>query len=247
MFLPFKKQLKSVYFRVRRDWVTGHQYYLWNGTRIYVRSPEDCQRPKYLKYAMEEIYFKHYGPKDGDCVVDFGAGFGEEAVELARRSPALSYVGVEIQPWVYECLALTLAQLPPNFRPYGLAVGPMQSVGIAPTRAGIDASAVGEGQVPVEAVTWEAFVRRHGIGRIDLLKMNIEGGEALLLDHVDLGMVDRVIVSTHDFRADRGDGEQFRTRAQVERRLGERGFALTPIGGREDWMRSWIYAERPGG
>jgi hypothetical protein len=125
-----------------------------------------------------------------------------------------------------------------GFQPFGLAIADEPTVRIAPTRFGVDASSMAGGPVPVESITWPDFVRRHGITKIDLLKMNIEGAEKPLLDHMDLDMVERVIVNVHDFRADRGEGEHFRTRTHVETRLRAAGFRL------EDVYPNWIFAAR---
>jgi FkbM family methyltransferase len=239
-----KRIAKSVVFRVRRDAATGHLYYPVAGKRLYIRMADECMRPSVRHWVENELYFKHYRPSGNDVVVDFGAGLGEEILGLARTAPDIRYIAVEIQPWVYECLCLTLVQLPAGYVPCGLAVGSESVVRIAPTLVGLDASITEEGPVPVEGITWPEFTARYGIDRVDLLKMNIEGAEADLLDHIDLAQVKRIIVSAHDFMADRGHGERYRTRARVEERLLGAGFHLTPFEGSYDWMRSWIYAHR---
>jgi FkbM family methyltransferase len=224
---------------VRRDSVTGHLYYRVAGYRLHLRFPEEAIRERDRRRTFEEVYFRHYRPRGSDCVVDIGAGIGTEILPLAREAPGLRYVAVEIQPWVYECLALTLAQLPEGFTPFGLAIGGSSEVRITPTRDGQDVSTLGGGgAVPVAGIGWSDFAARHGIGRVALLKMNVEGAEADLLEHIDLGQVDRVVVGVHDFRADRGEGEHFRTRARVEARLAGAGFGMRPVG------TDWIYAER---
>lgn len=223
---------------LQRDKTTGHLYYPVEGVRHYVRFPQDTIRERWRREAFERIYFRHFVPTGNDCVVDIGAGLGTEIISLARRSPGLRYVAVEIQPWVYECLCLTLAQLPVGFRPFGLAIGDGQRVEIAPARVGIDATTLGGGPVPVETVTWGDFVRRHAIERVALLKVNVEGAEAELLERIHLDEVDRVVIGTHDFRADRGEGESFRTRARVEQQLRSGGFKLQSL----DW--GWIYGDR---
>lgn len=232
------KRLKPLAVGMRRDRETGLLYYPIDGVRHYVRFGAEAIRAPYRRAAFEQIYFREYRPKGQDVVVDIGAGLGTEIIPLAKEAPELRYIAVEIDPWTYECLCLTLAQLPGGFQPYGLAVGAETTVHIDPTRAGVDASTLGGGRVPVEGVTWETFRTRHGLDRIDLLKINIEGAEAPLLDHIDLAPVLRVIVNVHDFRADRGEGEHFRTRAHVEAKLSGAGFRL------KDVAEDWIFADR---
>ena len=232
------KCLKPLALGMRRDRGTGHLFYLVDGVRHFVRFPEEAIRARYRRATFDNIYFREYRPQGRDVVVDIGAGLGTEIIPLARIAPELRYIAVEIQPWTFECLCLTLAQLPEGYEPFGLAIAGDGPVRIAPTRGGVDASTLAGGPVPVESVTWGEFTRRHALSRIDLLKMNIEGGEKPLLDHIDLDSVARVIVNVHDFRADRGEGEHFRTRAHVEARLRDAGFRL------KDVTPDWIFADR---
>ena len=173
-------------------------------------------------------------------MVDIGAGLGIEAAALAARAPGVRYIANEIQPWVYECLSLTFAGLPKGYQAFGLAIGDAP-VSLTPTREGLDAAVDDDGAVHVHNVTWADFKRLFAIERVDLLKMNVEGAEVALLEHVELGDVERVAVAVHDFRAKRGDGEQFRTRARVTALLERAGFAIRPL------PHDWLFAERPAG
>lgn len=233
-----KDRLRARWVGVRFDRETGHHWYPVAGVRLYLRAPEETIRAANRDLWFRDVYFRAYRPKGRDCVVDIGAGLGEEIAALARLEPELDYVAVEIQPSVYECLCLTLAQLPAGFRPFQLAIGAGGPIRLTPTRAGLDASALTDGPVVVETVPWSVFAERHGIGEVDLLKINAEGAEAELLEHIPLDRVRRAIVSVHDFRADRGEGEHFRTRVRVEARLDAAGFAHTDV------APDWIYAER---
>lgn len=238
MLKRLKHVARGVLLGVRRDLAAGHLYYPVDGVRLYIRSPEECVREPHRRLAFDGTYFRLYRPSGRDCVVDIGAGVGTEIVMLSREAPGLRYVAVEIQPWVYECLCLTLAQLPRGYTPFGLAIAERGPVWLAPTRSGCDASIVAGGPVPVETVSWTEFTARHEIGKVDLLKVNAEGAEAEILAHVDLTIVRRVIVSVHDFRADRGEGEHFRTRARVETILSDARLRMTSVGG------NWIFAQR---
>jgi FkbM family methyltransferase len=236
---PLLRLLRPFALGVRRDRATGRLYYPVEGVRHYIRFRTETMRERYRRHNFSQIYFNRYQPTGKDCVVDIGAGLGTEIIPLARSAPGLRYIAVEIQPWIYECLCLTLAQLPAGFTPFNLAIGDAEEVGLATTRQGEDASLLEGGPVRVPGITWSEFVRKHGIDQIDLLKMNVEGAEAELLDHIDLRQVRRVIVNVHDFRADRGEGEAFRTRDRVETRLGLSGFEVSRV------TDDWIYAERP--
>jgi FkbM family methyltransferase len=223
---------------VRRDAATGQLFYDVEGVRHFVRFRHEAVRKRWREAAFERM-FTAYLPRGTECVVDIGAGLGTEIISLARLSPDLRYIAVEIQPWVYECLCLTLDQLPRGFTPVGMAIAPEPSVAITPTFQGEDANVLGGGPVHVAAISWGEFLRRHRIRTVDLLKMNVEGAEAALLDHIDLGCVGRVLVQVHDFRA-QWEGDHFRTRDRVMTRLTSAGFAVTELSGH------WIFAERAG-
>lgn len=156
---------------------------------------------------------------------------------LAARSTRVRYIANEIQPWVYECLSLTFAGLPEGYEAFGLAIGD-SPVRITPTRDGLDAAVSDRGAVTVPNVTWRDFKARFAIEGVDLLKMNVEGAEVALLEHIELADVARVAVAVHDFRAERGEGEQFRTRARVTAILEGAGFAISPL------PNDWLFAER---
>jgi len=75
--------------------------------------------------------------------------------------------------------------------------------------------------------------------KIAFLKMNIEGAEreALLGMGPSLRRVEQICVACHDFRADLGHGEQFRTRIFVQEFLVKHGFTLRS---RPDDPRSYV-------
>jgi FkbM family methyltransferase len=235
---PLKRLVRGVALRIRRDAASGHLFYPVEGKRVFLRFAEEALREKHRRWWFENVYFRLYLPSGGDCVVDIGAGLGIEAAMLASRAPDIRYVANEIQPWVYECLSLTFAGLPSGYEAFGLAIGD-KPVRIAPTRAGIDASITAGGPVVVQNVDWVAFKALFDISRVDLLKMNVEGAELNLLDHIDLKDVERVLVAVHDFRAERGEGERFRTDAGVKAILEGAGFRLSLL------PNDWIFAERP--
>ena len=63
---------------------------------------------------------------------------------------------------------------------------------------------------------------------IDFVKMNIEGAERNAIDGMSesIKKTRHVCFAAHDFRADRGDGEQFRTRKVVTEFLQDHGFEI---------------------
>ena len=88
----------------------------------------------------------------------------------------------------------------------------------------------GEGSsgVQVQAGTLKEIYEEYGIKDIAFLKMNIEGAERDALPGMEpvIQQIRQICVACHDFRSDRGDGEQFRTRAFVEQFLTAHGFTI---------------------
>ena len=240
MLRLLKRLARRPLLGIRRDPASGHLFYPVDGKRVFLRFPEEAPRERERRFWFENVYFSEFQPSGGDCVVDIGAGLGIEAAMLAASAPGIRYVANEIQPWVYECLSLTFAGLPEGFEAFGSAIGD-SPVRITPTRAGLDAATSLDGAVPIESVTWPMFKSRFAIDRVDLLKMNVEGAEVGLLEHIDLGDVERIAVAVHDFRADRGDGEHFRTRQRVLALLQRAGFEVSPL------PHDWLFAKGPNG
>jgi hypothetical protein len=82
---------------------------------------------------------------------------------------------------------------------------------------------------PVPGVRFDNLAGELGIDKIDFLKMNIEGAERMALPGC-VRALDRtrfVCVAADDFRAARGEREEFRTLAFVREFLKDRGFRLT--------------------
>jgi hypothetical protein len=81
---------------------------------------------------------------------------------------------------------------------------------------------------PVTGIPFDRLAEQHQLDRIDYLKMNIEGAERFALPGCrdTLRRARFVTVAAHDFRAARGEGEEFRTLEFVREFLLEAGFEL---------------------
>lgn len=186
----------------------------------------------YLSEAAD--YWLHfYKPKPGDVIVDVGAGQGEDVLSFSRAVGTTGKVlAIEAFPSTYRTLEEFCARNHlANTIPLQLAI--MDEPGWVSFQAGDDWSAteavksVGDGP-KVRGVTLADVCAEHQVDQIDYLKMNIEGAEVMALKGMK-GMLHRIksiCVSCHDFRADRGEGEYFRTRDFVIDFLGTNGFKL---------------------
>jgi FkbM family methyltransferase len=230
---------------VRFDADTGFYRYRRFGKYIYIRHPEHFLEEKYNKWNCEELFFHFYMPKDKDLVVDLGAGYGEEAIYIASRSPDVSYIGVEAQPVIYECLSNTFRHAGKNYTASPFVISDSESVKFVSQFSYRSVGEVGQGYIDVPTITWDQFLKRYKIQTIDLLKMNIEGAEKDILKLItDFSVVKRFIISCHDFRANNNEGDWFRTKEFVISVLKDHGYTIKMFHHGIDWADDWIYADK---
>jgi FkbM family methyltransferase len=121
---------------------------------------------------------------DDAVIVDAGANIGAFTAFAARRAPRAKIVSIEPFPTTRAKLERTIARNGLGtrvvVRDWALArsdssrvmddgAGPSQSRGMLPRGAGRG--------VPVNAVSLASLLEREGLSTVDLLKMDIEGGE----------------------------------------------------------------------
>jgi len=208
-----------------------------------------------LGQYTRDFWFQHYQPREGDVVIDVGAGRGEDTLTFSRAVGETGRViAIEAHPLSFKilerfcrCNRLTNVTL--------LDVALMDKPGMVEI-AGSESSWMdnaiadgnGLGGVSVRATTLDEVCRQQGLKSVALLKMNIEGAERYAL----LGMegavrnIRQICVACHDFRFERGEGEWFRTRSFVELFLVRNGFTLAsrPDDPR-DAVRDHVYGLRP--
>jgi FkbM family methyltransferase len=98
----------------------------------------------------------------------------------------------------------------------------------------------GRRREPVEGEPLDELRRRHGLERIDFLKMNIEGAEAAALDGMTetIGVTRHVCIACHDFLG-------LPTRDRVIAFLRDHGFAIeTRSGDPREFVRDHVHAWR---
>lgn len=207
--------------------------------------------------AVRDVFLFDYAPGAGDTVIDIGAGMGEETRLLSRLvGPGGRVVSIEAHPRTFLGLTKTVAYNGlTNVTPLQCAVtdepgavhiedlGAWALNGLVPD-GGRDGAAHG---IPVPGRTLGEIMTSLGLGRVDLVKMNIEGAElAALQGSVDaLDAVEHLTVSCHDFKADLTGREWERTFAPVCDLLSRHGFAVRT---RRDHpsavIRDYVYASR---
>lgn len=204
-----------------------------------------------VRAAVENYWFHEYRPGENDVVIDVGAGIGEDAVILSRMvGPKGLIHAIEAHPGTCACLEATVAQSGlDNVKTHLLAITEQDgTVSISDDAHHLANSIVGSGGgIEVKAQSLDHFIERHGIGTVDLLKMNIEGAErgAMLGLERQAPMVRHLAISCHDFIAEQGGGEQFRTKDAVRKRMTELGYAVTErCDAKTPWEADVLFAKR---
>lgn len=192
------------------------------------------QSRKYLRDAAD-YWFHVYQPRAGDVIVDIGAGRGEDVFAFSRAvGPAGRVWAIEPHPVSFEILrrfcelnrlanveALNYACLD---QPGDLQIETLPVWESNYVRAGDPTPT----SYPIRGVRFDDLAEERDIGRIDFLKMNIEGAERMALPgcRKALARARSVCIAAHDFRAARGEGDRFRTLEFVRKFLAEAGFDI---------------------
>jgi FkbM family methyltransferase len=203
------------------------------------------QAGKYLRDA-EDYWFHLYKPSEGNVIVDIGAGRGEDVFAFSHSvGPSGRVIAIEPHPVSFRALE--------KFR----ALNRLNNVELLnyacvdhPAQLEIETLPVWESNYvrsgsrsptshAVTAVRFDDLCKERRIDRIDYLKMNIEGAERAALPgcRAALDRTHFVTVAAHDFRAARGEGEEFRTLAFVRQFLTVAGFDLIT---RDDDSRYYV-------
>ena len=219
----------------------------WHNCRlkIHLVSPElNVSSYKAIKAAVEDYWFFSYSPKAGDTIIDIGAGIGDDAVAFARAVGVNGRViAIEAHPKTYRCLIKTIkANRLKNITALNIAVSDSEgNIKISEEENFLSNSTysrTGKNSL-VSANTLESILSQTGSLRADLVKMNIEGGEtnALLGMKSVFNTTKNIVVSCHDFMADRGESLDYRTYADVNMILENAEFV---IANRNDDLRKEV-------
>jgi FkbM family methyltransferase len=226
---------------------------LWDGVWIRRMGPHYFPEPKLFQTAepkwlrapdtaaaflrdAQDYWFHVYKPRHGDVIVDIGAGRGEDVFAFAKAVGPTGHVfGIEPHPVSFQVLTkfcalnrlsnVTTLNYACTDQPAHLQIETLPVWESNYVRAGEPSTT----SYPVEGLPFDTLFAGRGVERIDFLKMNIEGAERIALPgcRAMLEQTRFVCIAAHDFRAARGEGEQFRTLEFVSRFLTEAGFQIT--------------------
>jgi FkbM family methyltransferase len=180
----------------------------------------------------EEFWFARYRPVEGDVIVDIGAGVGEDLeTYLEAVGPTGRIIMIESDLDSFKALAEACKGYANVFCSRVAAADSQRLMwckkGATYEENSVADERASDEEIGVQAIPLDLHLLEHvGVDRIDLLKMNIEGAERMALPGMvaTLELARNAVIAAHDFRADRGDGEQFRTRAEVVAAMEAAGF-----------------------
>jgi FkbM family methyltransferase len=203
--------------------------------------------PKQIERMTSDYFMYQYLPREGDTIVDVGAGTGWETL-LFSRSVGMSgrVISIEAHPRVFRCLSKMRAENRlENVTLVQAAVADQEGevqLSDSPEHEANSIIGVASG-IRVACTTLDYIFRSLELSRVDFLKMNIEGAERLALSGMGemVRKTKNVCIACHDFLANEGGPDQLRTKADVIAFLKQNGFVVSLRESEGDFLRNYVY------
>jgi len=240
------KDARSVkYISEYRVWEfqIGEEYY-------YSTGPGWVYDYDYLVTEFSTHLGFHYLPIDGDCVVDVGAGVGEELMIFSKRVGVNGKVfAIEAHPNTYSALVYNHDRNKlENVITLNVAIADLAgSIFIEDTQNSlankISKEQQGQG-FEVKSITIAELVMQHNIKQIDFMKVNIEGAEQLLIKGIGdaIYKIKNMAISCHDFRYKNEGIEFFKTKELVLEFLRDNNFECVTRNTGNPLLDDYVYA-----
>ncbi len=172
-----------------------------------------------------DFWFYAYKPEPGHVILDVGAGAGLETLAFSRSvGERGKVIAIEAHPVTFNALKILCKwNHLDNTAPHHIAIMHEPCQVYIEDLAQHEENTVGLFSEPVRmqrainGISIDEFCEKHSIHHVDYLKMNIEGAERFAISGMKetIRKIDHVCIACHDFRADNGHGEHFRTRDLV--------------------------------
>jgi FkbM family methyltransferase len=209
--------------------------------RLTLYTPEEIER------ITSDYFMYQYRPKEGDTIVDVGAGTGWETL-LFSRGVGMSgrVISIEAHPRVFRCLSKMRAENRlENVTLVQAAVADQEGeVQLSDSPEHEANSIIGMvSGIRVACTTLDYIFRSLELSRVDFLKMNIEGAERLALSGMRemVRKTKNVCIACHDFLANEGGPDELRTKADVIAFLKQNGFVVSLRESEGDFLRNYVY------
>lgn len=237
----------------------------FNGSRYFIY----CVNGIYLGHSSINWFFslselerhcyaaslKFYTPRAGDVIIDIGAGLGEEAIVYSKAvGPSGRVLAVEANPEVNQVLSeIVRLNKISNVDVVNVALSSTcRCVHIYDNSETYLSSSLQETRAvskifEVEGMPLSEIVKRFGIKKIDLLKVNIERAERFLVEEIRPEVFERVrniAISCHDFRYRSEGFEFFRTKSLISEYFKKIGFQINTQLSGIDYLDDWVYGVR---
>jgi FkbM family methyltransferase len=198
-------------------------------------------------------WFFMYRPKEGDVIVDIGAGIGDDAIAFSKAVGRFGRVlSVEAHPATFRLLQKNCRynHLDNTTCVHQALMDKTCMVSID-DRTNYKANTINQttDHVPssheVPACSFDELCAQQNIHKIDFLKMNIEGAERLAIHGMQntIKNVSQLCIACHDFIGEHNDF--YRTKQLVTDFLKTNGFTVSVREQHPDpWVRDHVYGVR---
>lgn len=194
-----------------------------------------------IAHQVAHLWLHRYTPKEGDIVVDVGAGLGEEAIVFSNLvGPSGRIYSIEAHPDTFACLEQTILQSKlSNVTTIHCALADTDGHALIGDQDYLGNSILRGGEIAVPQRSLVSLCQELGIARVDYLRMNIEGAEKLAVKGLDDIPVRNICISCHDFCG-------LPSKAEVTKSLMELGYRIETRDPEPDapWIGDYLYGSR---
>jgi len=231
------------YDNVNNKWMQFHQqlcYFIDSKPNWNISLP-------YLEQYVKATSFIQYHPKEGDTIVDIGAGIGTETIIYSMKVGSGKVYAIEAHPETYNKLfLLKTANNFENITVSNIAISNETGVIHIESRENhVENSILRDNSngIPIKAITLDEYVVENRIKEIDFLKMNIEGAEVNAIKGMKetISIIDNIAISCHDFLFEKNTTE---IKDAVIDFLTKNNFTVVPQKTGHIVKDSWIYGKK---
>ena len=239
------RSLVKIYVDEDGDWYNCRREATFVATELHALSYQAVEG------LVRDQWCYDYELKNGDVVIDIGAGIGDDAVIFSRLvGPTGCVVAIEAHPRTYRCLQKTV-ELNGLNNVITLNVAVNDSNGVIGIGDGLSyqSSSIISGTpvVQVESKRLDDILETVGVKNIGLVKINIEGAETAALRGMTETLREHphIVVSCHDFIADDGGDPSLKTFDDVKKSLLQAGYHLrAPRRDARPWYGYYVYGSK---